>query len=272
MSWDHKNQLVALTFCTGARITDISYTGREADLRAVAELPVGECDAYRDRAGSWFLVATVSIETPPVVQPGSYLGVDMGIVNLATLADEQGKLIENWSGGAITQRRRKNLKLRTSLQKKGTLSAKRRLKARSQRESRFMRDVNHQISKSIIARAQRTGSGVAVERLRGIRDRVRLKKPQRAMVHGWAFAQLGEFLRYKGCEAGVEVVEVDPRNTSRLCSSCGRVDKRSRCNQSTYRCVHCGFSLGADHNAAVNIARRASASLIVTGSSQSALM
>lgn len=257
MSWDRTNQLVALTFMTGRRITDIPYVGREADLEAIATLPVGECYVYRDRAGRWFIVATVSVETLDPAVPKGYLGVDMGIVNLATVADERGVLVADWSGGAVTARRKKNAKVRASLQRKGTRSAKRRLKARSGREQRFMRDVNHQVSKTIIAEAKRTGSGVAVERLRGIRDRVRLRKPQRAMVHSWAFAQLGQFLHYKGCEAGVEVVEVDPRHTSQRCSSCGMVDRKSRRSQASYQCVHCGFSLGADHNAAVNIALRA---------------
>jgi IS605 OrfB family transposase len=58
-------------------------------------------------------------------------------------------------------------------------------------------DVNHQTSKRIVAEAERTGCGIAVEELTGIRDRVRLRKPQRGALHSWAFAQLGSFLAYK---------------------------------------------------------------------------
>jgi IS605 OrfB family transposase len=85
------------------------------------------------------------------------------------------------------------------------------LRKRRRKEARFAADVNHQISKRIVAEAERTGCGIAVEQLTGIRDRVRLRKPQRATVHSWAFAQLGSFLAYKAKQAGVAFVKVDPR-------------------------------------------------------------
>jgi hypothetical protein len=74
--------------------------------------------------------------------------------------------------------------LRTRLRKKNTTSAKRRLKLLADRESRIATDVNHCQSKSIVVAAKRTGHGIAIEDLRGIRDRVRLNRPQRTAVHG----------------------------------------------------------------------------------------
>ena len=78
-----------------------------------------------------------------------------------------------------------------------------------------------------MAEAERTGCGIAVEQLTGIRDRVRLRKPQRATLHTWAFAQLGSFLAYKAMQAGVAFVEVDPAYTSQTCSACGWVEKKT---------------------------------------------
>ena len=54
-----------------------------------------------------------------------------------------------------------------------------------------------------------------VEELKGIRTRVRARKPQRATLASWSFAQLRSFVGYKAKMAGVRVVFVDPRNTSR---------------------------------------------------------
>jgi IS605 OrfB family transposase len=62
------------------------------------------------------------------------------------------------------------------------------------RERRFAADTNHVISKGIVAEAERTSRGIALENLQGIRTRARLRKPQRAAVHSWAFAQLGAFI------------------------------------------------------------------------------
>ncbi|WP_442916388.1 zinc ribbon domain-containing protein [Lentzea sp. DG1S-22] len=69
----------------------------------------------------------------------------------------------------------------------------------------------------------------------GIRERVRLRKPQRAMVHSWAFAQLGRFLAYKAERAGVVLLKVDPAHTSQQCSGCGEIDKKNRRSQALGR-------------------------------------
>jgi putative transposase len=130
------------------------------------------------------------------------------------------------------------------------------LKKRRRKETRFATDINHQISKRIVAEAERTGRGIAVEQLTGIRGRVRLRKPQRATVHTWAFAQLGSFLAHKARQAGVAFVEVDPAYTSQTCSACGSVDKQNRRCQAVFDGGQCRFVGHADHNAAINIAAR----------------
>jgi len=142
------------------------------------------------------------------------------------------------------------------LQAKKTNSARRLLKKRRRKEARFATDLNHQVSKRIVAEAQRTGRGISVEKLAGIRARVRLRKPQRATLHSWAFAQLDGFVAYKANRAGVPFVEVDPAYTSQTCHQCGWVDKRNRRSQSEFECRRCGFVGHADHNAAIVIAHR----------------
>jgi putative transposase len=73
----------------------------------------------------------------------------------------------------------------------------------------------------------------------------------------WAFFQLRTFVAYKARAAGVRVVYVDPRNTSRTCSACGYCDKRNRPDQAHFRCLQCSYTATADYNAALNIAARA---------------
>ena len=117
--------------------------------------------------------------------------------------------------------------------------------------------MNHEISKRIVSKAQRTNSGIALENLKGIRERTRVRKSQRRTMHSWSFHQLREFVCYKAALAGVSVVFVDPRNTSRKCPDCGCVDKRNRPERDTFRCVSCSFAGEADSIAAVNIGRAA---------------
>ena len=213
--------------------------------------PIGETDLiYCD--GKWFLHATIEAPQVPLIEPvKGFLGVDMGIVNIATTSTG-----EKASGARLNSYRKRQVRLRKRLQAKKTSSARRLLKKRRRKEARFATDIDHQISKRIVAEAERTGCGIAVEELTGIRDRVRLRKPQRAALNTWAFAQLGSFLAYKAKQAGVAFTEVDPAYTSQMCSTCGWVDKKNRRSQAVFECGRCGFVGHADHNAALNIAAR----------------
>ncbi|MDQ0938838.1 IS605 OrfB family transposase [Streptomyces sp. V1I1] len=130
------------------------------------------------------------------------------------------------------------------------------LKKRSRKEARHTANVNHVISKKIVTSAERTGSGIALEDLTGIRSRVRLRKDQRTSLHSWSFHQLASFVEYKAKRAGVPLVYVDPAYTSQQCSECGHIDRRNRQSQSTFACRSCGALMHADDNASHNIARK----------------
>lgn len=203
--------------------------------------------------GIFYILVVVELPDGSPTDTKDFLGVDLGIVNIATTSDG-----EQMSGKTVRAVRRRNNKLRQKLQKKDTKSAKRLLKKRRRKEQRFVRDVNHCISKKIVAVAKATDRGIAMEDLGGIRDRVKtVRKAQRSELSSWSFFQLRQFVAYKAIIAGVEVQFVDPRNTSRLCPKCGNIDKKNRPNQSTFKCTACGFSANADINAARNIAGRA---------------
>jgi putative transposase len=236
---------------TAGRRKGVRILAAPRDLVMLRTRAIGETDLIC-RDGKWFLYATVEAPEAPLAQPvNGFLGVDMGIVNIATSSDGQRA-----AGTRLNRYRQRKRRLRARLQARKTSSARRLLKKRRRKEARFAADVNHQVSKRIVAEAQRTGRGIAVEQLGGIRARVRLRKPQRVAVHSWAFAQLGAFVAYKAKQAGVAFVEVDPAYTSQTCSACGWVDKRNRRSQSEFKCGRCGFVGHADHNAAINIATR----------------
>ncbi|MEU0877940.1 transposase [Lentzea sp. NPDC005914] len=237
------------------RLRNVRIMGHPGHLTLLRSRSIGETDLIC-RDGVWVLHAAVDSPKAPRRSPvNGFLGIDMGIVNLATTSDG-----DRMSGVRLNHYRKRQQRLRRRLQAKKTSSARRLLKKRRRKEHRFASDVNHQISKRIVAEAERTGRGIAVEQLTGIRGRVRLRKPQRATLHSWAFAQLGQFLAYKAELAGVALVQVDPAYTSQQCSNCGEIDKKSRRSQASYICGRCGFVGHADHNAARNIATRGVAS------------
>jgi IS605 OrfB family transposase len=215
----------------------------------------GEADLLQDTKGRWRLIVSCHYEDPPEQNPTGHLGVDMGIANIA--ADSDGTL---YSGAVRNGLRHRQTILRKRLQAKGTRSAKRLLKIRAQKQSRFQRDSNHCISKTIVAKAAASGRGIAIEQLVGIRQRITARGAEaRSTLSNWGFGQLGEFITYKARMHGIRVVQVDPRNTSRTCLTCGSIDKANRPSQAVFRCVSCGESGHADHHAARVIAGRAAA-------------
>ena len=211
----------------------------------------GETDLlYRD--GAFYLHCAVDVAEEPLAAPTAFLGVDLGIVQIAVDSDGEAH-----SGAATTAARHRTAKLRKALQSKGTKSAKRHLRKLRRKERNFHRHTNHCISKHIVRKAKGTGRGIAVEDLGGIRDRVTVRKAQRSALHSWSFFELRSFLSYKARLSGVALVAVDPRNTSRTCPECGCVDKANRKSQSEFVCTSCGWSGNADWVGARNIAARA---------------
>jgi putative transposase len=247
------------TFKNGLdRVSLLALDGRIVVPCAVGTYHRGRLDGVRGQAdlvyrkSKLYLFVTVDVPDGSPVDPEGWLGVDLGIRNLAVDSDGQFH-----SGEHTLALRSRVAKLRTGLQSAGTKSAKRHLRKLRRRERHFHAHTNHVISKSIVRKAKDTGYGIALEDLQGIRDRVTVCKAQRSTLHSWSFFQLRSFLSYKAALSGVALVAVDPRNTSRTCPECGNIDKANRRSQAEFVCTGCGFAANADHVGARNIASRA---------------
>lgn len=249
LSWDHDGRTISI-WTTSGRLR-VPFLGKRRHMREIAAHRKGESDLVH-HSGEFYLYATVDLPDPAPGVPSEFIGVDLGVQNLAVTSDGR----THGSDGMLADLRTRRTQERQALQMLGTKSAKRKLKKKAGQETRRMTDVNHRIAKKIVAEAERTGRGIALENLTGIRDRARHRKPQRATFHSWAFAQLAAFITYKAHAAGVPVQIVDPAYTSQECSGCGHIDKRNRPTQETFRCTSCGLTLQADLNAARNIAHR----------------
>jgi putative transposase len=251
LSWKGLNH-VSLWTLEGRKV--LPYVFGEYQAKRLDRLK-GQVDLiYRD--GKFFLYATGEFSEDPPIEASEFLGVDLGIANLAT--DSDGNI---HTGEQVEAVRQKHARVRRSLGKKmggkrqTRRGARRAMKRIGKRESRFRCHTNHCISKSLVAKAKDTGRGISLENLKGIRGRTRFRKSQRAKMAGWAFAQLRQFIDYKAKLFGVPVVLVNARNTSRTCSECGHCEKANRQSQEQFLCRACGHLANADVNAARNIAQ-----------------
>ena len=182
------------------------------------------------------------------------VGIDRGLRFLTVSYDEQGKT-EFVSGKKITTKRHKFQEVRRQLQSKGTKSAKRRLKAISGRENRWMSDVNHQISKTLV---QKYGENTlfVLEDLTGVSfDDSNLSRTakQNYDLRSWSFYQLEQFLTYNAHENRSEVMKVSARYTSQRCPKCGTIRKANRYHHKHLYSCQCGYKSNDDRIGAMNI-------------------
>jgi len=137
----------------------------------------GQVDlVYRD--GTFFLYATIEIPEDAPMQPTRFLGVDLGIANIATDSDGH-----SYTGEAIETVRQRHHTARQTSQATGTKSAKRRLKQMAGKQARFQRWANHGLAKRLVQYAKDTKAALVLEELTNIRDRITVRKGQRAKQH-----------------------------------------------------------------------------------------
>ncbi len=204
------------------------------------------------RSNIFYLAIVVDAPEATPDDPIGTIGVDLGVVHLAV--DSDG---EFYSGESVDKVREKIDTFKSSLQRKGTKSAKKHLKKLSGREARFRRNTNHIISKRLVSKAKDTHRQIALEDLKGIGEGTVVRHSQRRRHKSWAFNQLRQFITYKAKIAGVLVKLVDPHYTSQTCPRCGFVSKHNRVSQSSFVCQVCGFASNADLVGAINISHKA---------------
>ncbi len=231
----------------------------------------------KNRQGDYYINITVEIPTQPKNKTPKVLGVDLGLRDIATTST--GK---SWDGKQLRETRAKFARVRASIQSKRTKSSKRLLRRLSGRERRFQKWVNHNISKQLVADAKGEGlsskvssrggtslptlgseqlaptcmprfGAIAFEDLTGIRHRAKVRKSQKREHNSWAFYQLRLLTEYKATIAGIGLLLVDPRYTSKTCNCCKVIGNRDK---KIFKCVNkrCGWVGDADHNGALNIA------------------
>lgn len=240
-----------------AHVSLLTLQGREIIAMVYGEYQAGFLPRLKgqvdlvSRDGTFYLYATIDVPEDTPIHPTRFLGVDLGIVNIATDSDGH-----SYTGDTIEAVRARTSTARQTYQSTHTKSAKRRLKKMAGTQASFQRWANHGLAKRLVAYAKDTKAALVLEDLTHIRDRITVRKAQRSKQHNWGFRQLREFLVYKAKQAGVPLLFVDPRNSSRTCNRCGYVDKKNRRSQADFSCLRCGHEAHADLNAARNLATR----------------
>ena len=208
------------------------------------------------RRGQWFLYISVSkdIDSVKTTSMKHVVGIDRGLRQIMTTYNEKDQT-QFFNGQNVLKRRRHFKKLRQQLQSKNTKSSKRRLRKIEQRENRWMSDVNHQLSKTLIDQFGKNTLFVLEDLTNVTFDTVNIRYKNRRYEHvSWSFFDLEQKLIYKALESHCMVVKVDAHYTSQRCPKCGCIHKDNR-NKSNhlFECVQCYYKSNDDRVAAMNI-------------------
>ena len=207
------------------------------------------CTFRRDTKG-WKVGLAVDVAAAVTRDGQRCVGVDLGILTFATLSD----------GGAIPS-------LRAARRAHKQLRRAQRSLARKRRGSRSRAKARVRVARCHAATARARSNHLHQASARLIRDydviaveALNLKGLARSLlardVLDASWARFISILRYKAEKAGACLIEVDPRNSTQDCSSCGiRVQKAL--DERWHDCPHCGLSIDRDFNAARNILHRA---------------
>lgn len=240
-----------LTTTQGRHSFSLAHGGKQREQLMAGT--TGEADLLFVDGNYYLSIAVKFLDPPKADTSGGVLGCDMGIVEILT--DSEG---QSFSGELVRAVRRRDREHRRHLQRRKTRSAFKRLQKVNRRAARFSRDVNHCISKHVVQKALLAKKALALEDLSGIRERANgWNREMRWQIGSWAFADLAAKVCYKAAEVGIPVLFVDPRDTSKTCSSCGHCERANRKSQASFLCLHCGLCMNADSNAARNIEARA---------------
>ena len=204
----------------------------------------------------WFLHISFTRKVPEVdiSKFDNIIGIDAGLRQIMTIYNPKTGQTFFKNGQNIKKKRQNYAKKRQSLQSKNTKSAKRRLKELSGRENRWMTDVNHYLSKTLVS--ENPNTLIVVEDLTNVTfDTVsHRKKENRYEHHSWSFYQLQQDIAYKAREHGSYLVKVNPAYTSQRCPKCGTIRKENRDKTNhIYHCNNCHYQSNDDRVAAMNI-------------------
>lgn len=130
-----------------------------------------------------------------------------------------------------------------------------KLKKMKTRERKIFKTALNKISRQIISFAESANAGIKFENLFTYRYRHYHEDEgsYEFSFENGSFLSLLHLVEKRALDRGIPIMYVDPSNTSKRCSRCGKFGRRSR---KRFECPHCGYVIHADVNAALNIAAR----------------
>jgi putative transposase len=203
----------------------------------------------KDAVGNWYACFACEVEPEPLPFNDLAIGIDMGLNCFAKFSCGDG--IDNPRFFRRDEKELAKAQRKLSKAEKGTPERAKRRKAVQhihQRIANRRMNFAHQESRKLV-----NAFGLMVFedlRIKNMLQNHHLAKS----IQDAAWRQLIQYTTYKAENAGREVVLVEPRNTSQICSGCDEIVEKSLAVR-VHECPFCGLVMDRDENAAINILR-----------------
>ncbi|MGW9128143.1 RNA-guided endonuclease InsQ/TnpB family protein [Paenibacillus chitinolyticus] len=214
----------------------------------------------------WYMSVCIEVRNQESQLSDKVVGVDVGIKELAVCSN--GMTFRNINKTIVVRKAEKRLRRlqrsvsrKYEMNKEGSRFAKTRNIVKAEKLIRLLhrrlRNIrNNHVHQSTTAIVKTKPSAVVMEKLN-----IAGMMKNRYLSKAIAQQKLHEFKRqmqYKCERYGIQFVEADKwYPSSKLCSSCGQVNRDLKLSDRTYHC-DCGLTIDRDVNAAINLARLAS--------------
>ena len=200
----------------------------------------------------WYVIIQTEHEVSASKHDGRSVGIDVGLKSF--VVDSDGVVIEN--PRFYDQSLKKIRKLQRNVSRKQRFSqnwkkAKRKLANVYEHVTNQKNDFLHKLSRYYVDMY----ATICVEDLdiKSLKENGNSTGLHRS-IHDASWGRFSSYLTYKAESAGTNVITVDPRNTTQMCSNCGSIVKKT-ISVRIHDCPQCGFVADRDYNAAVNIHR-----------------
>lgn len=192
-----------------------------------------------------FRIECPDVEVAPSQNPP--IGIDMGIHHALALSD--GTVIDSPQYLKQSLKRLRRLQRKVARRRKGSAGREEAVKQLAKEHEHITnqrRDWWHKVTYWLVA----TYGVIVLEDL-SLTFMLRNEKLSRAS-HDISLGMFRNILDYKAIKAGVNVIAVNPYNTSQLCNCCGEIVPKDL-SVRIHTCSSCGFTADRDVNAALNI-------------------
>ena len=208
------------------------------------------CQIIKTKTNKWYVVLSCdNVPKEHVAKTNKSIGIDLGVKNYITTSNDEVIGNPKYLNKSLNKLKEVQKRLsKLSMKDKRRRATKLRLARVHEKIHNQREDFQHKVSKKLIEEYDQ----IFAEDL-NIKEMKSFRNLNRA-IGDCAWNSLIQKISYKAERANKKLVLIDPRNTSKMCSECGKnVDKNL---SDRIHICSCRANMDRDLNAAINIFNR----------------